>query len=125
MLHLSLFRIRAFAAGNLSLLLAGIARGGLQFMIIIWLQGIWLPLHGINFADTPFQAALDILPLPISFVLFGPLSGHLSDKYGARIFSTVGMLLNVVGFLLLATLQANFSYVSSAPRRKSIDAKET
>ena len=110
MLDLALFKIRAFAAGNTSLLLAGIARGGLQFMIIIWLQGIWLPLHGISFIDTPLQAAIDILPLPLGFMLLGPLSGYLSDKYGARIFSTVGMLVNVAGFLMLASLPANFSY---------------
>ena len=114
MLSLNLFKIRAFAAGNISLLLAGIARGGLQFMIIIWLQGIWLPLHGINFVDTPLNAAIDILPLPIGFMLLGPLSGYLSDRYGARIFSTVGMLINVVGFILLASLPANFNYPTFA-----------
>ncbi len=114
MLNLGLFRIRAFAAGNISLLLAGIARGGLQFMIIIWLQGIWLPLHGINFVDTPLYAAIDILPLPIAFMLFGPVSGYLSDRYGARMFSTVGMLINVVGFIMLAAMPANFNYYEFA-----------
>lgn len=114
MLNLNLFRIRAFAAGNLSLLLAGIARGGLQFMMIIWLQGIWLPLHGINFIDTPLHAAIDILPLPLGFILLGPLSGYLSDKYGARIFSTVGMLVNAAGFLMLSALPVNFNYAQFA-----------
>ncbi len=110
MFHLWLFRIRAFAAGNLSMLLAGLARGGLQFMLIIWLQGIWLPLHGVSFVDTPFQAAIDMIPLVVGFLVSGPISGYLSDKYGARLFSTLGMLLNVIGFLILAIMPVNFNY---------------
>ncbi len=114
MFHLELFKIRAFAAGNLSLFLAGIARGGLQFMLIIWLQGIWLPLHGVSFANTPLQAGIDLIPLLLGFLIMGPLSGKLSDKYGARILSTVGMLINVVGFLLLLTLPFNFNFIEFA-----------
>lgn len=110
MFRLWLFRIRAFAAGCASMLLAGIARGGLQFMLVIWLQGIWLPLHGVNFADTPFYAAIDMIPLVAGFLVAGPISGYLSDRYGARLFTTGGMLLNTLGFLLLATMPANFSY---------------
>ncbi len=110
MFNLALFKIRAFAAGNLSMFLSGIARGGLQFMLIIWLQGIWLPLHGISFENTPLQAAICMMPLIIGFLVSGPVSGFLSDKYGARLFSTTGMLLNVVGFLALSTLSANFTY---------------
>ena len=111
MFHLSLFKIRAFLFGNLSLLLAGIARGGLQFMIIIWLQAIWLPLHGVPFSQTPFRAAILILPLLFGFLIFGPISGYLSDKYGARLFSTLGMVINGIGFLLLILVPANFSYI--------------
>jgi MFS family permease len=111
MFKLALFRIRSFAAGNLSLLLAGIARGGLQFMIVIWLQGIWLPLHGVAFENTPLQSAILMLPLLAGFILLGPISGYLSDKYGARTFSTVGMLINAVGFVLLASIAANFNYI--------------
>ena len=114
MFHLWLFRIRAFAAGNLSMLLAGLARGGLQFMLIIWLQGIWLPLHGVSFVDTPFQAAIDMIPLVVGFLVSGPVSGYLSDKYGARLFSTLGMLLNVIGFLVLASMPVNFNYLHLA-----------
>ncbi len=110
MFHLWLFRIRAFAAGNLSMLLAGLARGGLQFMVIIWLQGIWLPLHGVSFVDTPFQAAIDMIPLVAGFLISGPVSGYLSDRYGARFFSTLGMLINLVGFLVLASMPADFNY---------------
>jgi MFS family permease len=110
MFHLWLFRIRAFAAGNLSMLLAGLARGGLQFMVIIWLQGIWLPLHGVSFVDTPFQAAIDMIPLVAGFLISGPVSGYLSDRYGARLFSTAGMLINVIGFLILASMPADFNY---------------
>ena len=109
--HIWLFRIRAFAAGNLSMSLAGLARGGLQFMLIIWLQGIWLPLHGVSFIDTPYQAAIDMIPLVAGFLISGPVSGYLSDKYGARLFSTTGMVLNSIGFLILASMPANFNYL--------------
>lgn len=114
MFNLWLFRIRAFAAGNLSMFLAGLARGGLQFMLIIWLQGIWLPLHGVNFADTPLQAAIDMIPLVVGFLISGPISGYLSDRYGARLFSTLGMLLNFIGFLVLASMPVNFNYLHLA-----------
>jgi MFS family permease len=110
MFKLALFKIKAFAFGNLSLLLAGIARGGLQFMIIIWLQAIWLPLHGVPFSQTPFQAAILILPLLFGFLIFGPISGYLSDKYGARLFSTLGMVINGLGFMALALVPAYFNY---------------
>ncbi|MEA2131765.1 MAG: hypothetical protein QOJ85_4656, partial [Solirubrobacteraceae bacterium] len=53
MFRLPLFRIRAFTFGTLSTFLAALARGGLMFMLIIWLQGIWLPQHGYDFTDTP------------------------------------------------------------------------
>ena len=115
MLDLGLFRIRAFALGNLSLFFAGMARGGLQFVLIIWLQGIWLPLHGVNFMNTPFQAGIDMTPLIIGFLFSGPLFGTLSDKYGARLFSTLGMLISAGGFLLLLTLPVNFNYLVFAP----------
>lgn len=110
MLDLAIFRIRTVAFGMLALLLAGIARGGLQFMLVIWLQGIWLPLHGVSFTNTPLQAGIDMMPLILGFLVAGPLSGYLSDKYGARPFSTAGMLINTVGFLLLATLPYNFNF---------------
>lgn len=111
MFRLELFRIRAFAAGNVSSFLASIARGGLQFMLIIWLQGIWLPLHGYNYDVTPLWAGIYLLPLLIGFVLMGPLSGWLSDRFGARLFSTTGMLIQAIGFLLLTFLPTNFNYL--------------
>jgi MFS family permease len=111
MFRLGLFRIRMFAAGNVSGFLSSVARGGLTFMLIIWLQGIWLPLHGYNFADTPLWAGIYMLPMLGSFFLMGPLSGWLSDRFGARGFSTGGMLLQMAGFLLLSRLPANFSYL--------------
>lgn len=110
MFHLQLFRIRAFAFGNLSLFLSSIARGGLQFMLIIWLQGIWLPLHGYNFESTPLWAGIYMLPMMGGFVIMGPLSGRLSDRYGARFFATGGMVLSLIGFILLNMLPANFGY---------------
>ncbi|MDR3540283.1 MAG: MFS transporter [Desulfosporosinus sp.] len=111
MFNLDLFKIRAFAAGNLSLFLSSIARGGLQFMLIIWLQGIWLPLHGYSFEQTPLWAGIYMLPMMIGFFLMGPLSGYLSDRYGARGFSTVGMLISAFAFILLTLLPADFSYL--------------
>jgi MFS family permease len=110
MFHLDLFRIRAFSAGNLAGLLASIARGGLQFMMIIWLQGIWLPLHGYSFERTPLWAGIYLLPLTIGFLVAGPLSGWLSDRYGARPFATGGMVIAAVAFGLLELLPADFSY---------------
>ncbi|MEN3311042.1 MAG: hypothetical protein V7645_371 [Actinomycetota bacterium] len=110
MFHLELFRIRAFAAGNLAALLAAMGRGGLQFILIIWLQGIWLPEHGYNFAQTPFWAGIYMLPLIAGFLVAGPASGYLSDRFGARPFATGGMILAAASFLLLILLPVNFSY---------------
>jgi MFS family permease len=114
MFHLDLFRIRAFAAGNLASLLASIGRGGLQFVLIIWLQGIWLPQHGYDFSQTPLWAGIYMLPLIVGFLLAGPLSGVLSDRYGARPFATIGMLLAAISFVLLEQLPVNFSYAPFA-----------
>ncbi|MDR3601957.1 MAG: MFS transporter [Desulfosporosinus sp.] len=111
MFNLDMFKIRAFAAGNLSLFLSSIARGGLQFMLIIWLQGIWLPLHGYSFEQTPLWAGIYMLPMMIGFFFMGPISGYLSDRYGARGFSTVGMLISTLAFILLTRLPANFNYL--------------
>jgi MFS family permease len=112
MFHLELFRVRAFWTGNLAALLSSIARGGLQFMLIIWLQGIWLPLHGYDFAVTPLWAGIYLLPLTLGFLVAGPLSGYLSDRFGARLFTTGGMLLSAATFLGLLVLPADFSYVT-------------
>ncbi|GAA1289483.1 MFS transporter [Pseudonocardia aurantiaca] len=110
MFHLSLFRIRAFTAGNIANLLAALGRGGLQFILIIWLQGIWLPEHGYAFEQTPLWAGIYMVPLTIGFLVAGPLSGVLSDRYGARAFATGGMVLAAVSFLLLDLLPVNFDY---------------
>ncbi|NDK27910.1 MFS transporter [Streptomyces sp. TR1341] len=110
MFRLSLFKVRAFAAGNLAALLTAIARGGLQFMLIIWLQGIWLPLHGYDFEDTPLWAGIFMLPLTVGFLLAGPVSGYLSDRFGARIFSTAGLLVVAGSFLGLLALPVDFDY---------------
>ena len=111
MFHLELFRIRAFAAGNLAALLAAMGRGGLQFILIIWLQGIWLPEHGYNFAQTPLWAGIYMLPLIAGFLVAGPASGYLSDRFGARPFATGGMILAAASFLLLIVLPVDFGYV--------------
>jgi MFS family permease len=114
MFRLSLFRIRAFTAGTLASFLAACARGGLMFMLIIWLQGIWLPQHGYSFENTPLWAGIYMLPLTLGILLAGPLSGILSDRYGARGFSTGGMIGTGAMFVLLGLLPVNFHYVPFA-----------
>jgi MFS family permease len=109
--HLDLFGIRAFAAGNLAGLLASIGRGGLQFMLILWLQGIWLPLHGYGFAATPLWAGIYMVPLTLGFLVAGPVSGWLSDRHGARPFATGGMLLTAASFAALMLLPVDFPYL--------------
>ncbi|MGH3826005.1 MAG: MFS transporter, partial [Pseudonocardiaceae bacterium] len=111
MFDVRLFRIRAFAAGNLASLLSSVGRGGLMFMLIIWLQGIWLPLHGYSFTSTPLWAGIYMLPLTAGFLIAGPASGWLSDRFGARPFATGGMLAAAATFGLLTLLPADFSYV--------------
>ncbi len=115
MLDLELLKIRAFAAGNLANLMAAIGRGGLQFMLILWLQGIWLPLHGYNFVQTPLWAGIYMVPLTVGFLVAGPASGALSDRYGARTFATLGMGVAAISFALLIMLPVNFSYSVFAP----------
>ena len=110
MFHLSLFKIRAFSAGNAAQWLNAIARGGLQFMLIIWLQGIWLPLHGYDFEQTPLWAGIYLLPLTVGFLVAGPVSGWLSDRFGARLFASGGMLVVAASFGGLLLLPTDFSY---------------
>jgi len=109
MFELGLFRIRSFLFGNIAAFLFSLARGGLMFMFIIWLQGIWLPLHGVAYADTPLHAGLDTMPLMIGFVICGPLGGWLSDRYGSRMLATGGILLAGAAAALLMTLPADFN----------------
>ncbi|HLI54703.1 MAG TPA: MFS transporter [Acidimicrobiales bacterium] len=111
MFRLPLFKIRAFAAGNFAGLLAALGRGGMMFILIIWLQGIWLPQHGYSFSQTPLWAGIFMLPLTAGFLIAGPLSGFLSDHFGARPFATGGMIAAAASFGLLELLPANFSYV--------------
>ena len=114
MFRLDLFKRRAFSAGNFAAFLASISRGGVSLLVIIMLQAIWLPLHGINYEDTPLWAGIYMLPFTAGFLVMGPLSGYLSDKYGARGFSTTGMLITAVGYYLLSTFPYNFAYLSFA-----------
>jgi MFS family permease len=106
----SLFRIRAFTAGNAAGLIASVARGGLQFMLIIWLQGIWLPLHGYDYAATPLWAGIYLLPMTVAFLVSGPLAGWLSDRYGSRGLATTGMLVFGASFVGLLLLPVDFPY---------------
>ncbi|HVW43682.1 MAG TPA: MFS transporter [Amycolatopsis sp.] len=110
MFRLSLFRIRAFTAGNLASLLSSLGRGGLQFILIIWLQGIWLPRHGYSFEQTPLWAGIYMVPVTAGFLVAGPMSGYLSDRFGARPFATGGMVVAALSFVWLLLLPVNFSY---------------
>jgi EmrB/QacA subfamily drug resistance transporter len=114
MINLRLFKIRAFAAGQVVNLLAAMSRGGLQFMLIIWLQGIWLPLHGYQFENTPLWAGIYMLPLTVGFLIAGPASGAVSDRFGARAFATGGLLLTAATFVGLILIPADFDYTEFA-----------
>jgi MFS family permease len=114
MFRLTLFRIRAFTAGNVASFLASLSRGGLMFMLIIWLQGIWLPLHGYSFEQTPLWAGIYMIPLTVGLLLAGPISGVLADRYGARPFATGGLVLVALTFIALIELPVNFSYAAFA-----------
>jgi MFS family permease len=110
MFRLTLFRIRAFTAGNVASFLASLSRGGMMFMLIIWLQGIWLPLHGYSFSSTPLWAGIYMIPLTVGLLLAAPISGVLSDRYGARPFATGGLVVSALTFILLCLLPVNFPY---------------
>ncbi len=111
---LSLFRNIQFLFSSLALFLSALARGAVMFLVIIWLQGVYLPLHNFTIAQTPFWAGIYMIPLMIGFIALGPISGVLTDRFGARIFSTVGLLITAVGLFLLTTFSANFSYIPFA-----------
>ena len=114
MFRLELFRIRMFSAANIAGMLGSMARGGVFLLLIILLQGIWLPLHGYSFSETPFWSGIYMIPMLVGFVVMGPLSGWLSDKYGARFLATAGMMISAIAFILLATLPFNFTYFGFA-----------
>ena len=111
---LSLFRNIQFLFSSLALFLSALARGAVMFLVIIWLQGVYLPLHNFTIAQTPFWAGIYMIPLMIGFIALGPISGVLTDRFGARIFSTVGLLITAIGLFLLTTFSANFSYIPFA-----------
>ncbi len=106
---LSLFRNRPFAYGNISLLLSSLGRGAVMFLVMIWLQGIYLPLHGYSYSETPFWAGIYLLPMMLGTVILGPISGILTDKYGARALSTIGMIIMGISLFILTLLPYNFN----------------
>ena len=110
MVDIRLFRSASFGMGNLAGLMSSMGRGGLQFMLIIWLQGIWLPLHGYSFESTPLWAGIYMLPMTAGFLVAGPLAGSLSDRFGARPFTVGGMLLMAATFVALVMIPVNFNY---------------
>ncbi len=110
MFRLALFRVRSFAAGSSAALIGSLARGGLMLLLVIWFQGIWLPLHGYSFSETPLWAGIMMMPMIAGFLVSGPVSGWLSDRHGPRLLSTIGMSIGAVSFLALATLPVDFVY---------------
>ena len=114
MFRLDLFKIRMFTYANAAGLLSSLSRGGMMFMLILLLQGIWLPLHGYSYASTPFWAGIYMIPLTIGIIIMGPISGALSDRYGPRWIATIGMIISALAFLLLAALPYNFDYMEFA-----------
>ena len=110
MVDIRLFRSASFGMGNLAGLMSSMGRGGLQFMLIIWLQGIWLPLHGYSFESTPLWAGIYLLPITVGFLVAGPIAGSLSDRFGARPFTVGGMLLMAATFIALVLIPVNFNY---------------
>jgi MFS family permease len=110
MFHMDLFSIREFWTGNLAGILGSIGRGGMQFMLIIWLQGVWLPLHGYAYESTPLWAGIYLLPLTVGFIVSGPVSGALSDRRGARTFAVAGLLVTGAAFVGLVLLPVDFPY---------------
>jgi MFS family permease len=110
MFRLGLLKLREFTAGSFAVLASAIARGGLQLILVIWLQGIWLPLHGYRYVDAPLWAGIYLLPLSAGFLVAGPLCGYLSDRFGARFFATTGLLVFAASFLGLIFLPVDFSY---------------
>ena len=114
MFRLELFKIRMFSAANVAGMLSSVGRGGVMIMLVILLQGIWLPLHGYSYTSTPFWAGVYMLPMMLGFVVMGPLSGYLSDKHGARFFATMGMIVTAATFVALAFLPYDFSYLPFA-----------
>ena len=110
MVNMRLFRLTSFGMGNLAGLMSSVGRGGLQFMLIIWLQGIWLPLHGYSFESTPLWAGIYMLPMTFGFLIAGPLAGSLADRIGARPFTVTGMLLMAATFVALMLIPVDFNY---------------
>lgn len=114
MFRLGLFKIRAFSYANIAAFTGAIARNGVMFVLIVFLQGIYLPLHGIAYADTPLWAGIYMLPLTIGLIIMAPIAGVLSDRYGVRGIATAGMVIVAISFLLLALLSYNFQYLEFA-----------
>jgi len=114
MFRLDLFKNKSFAYANVAGLLGALGRGGMMFMLILLLQGIWLPLHGYSYSSTPFWAGIYMLPLTAGIIIMGPISGVLSDTYGPRWIATSGMIIVTIAFLVLAALPYNFTFIEFA-----------
>ena len=117
MFKMSLFRIRAFAFGNFASFLGALGRGGLMFMLIILLQGVWLPLHNFSYSSTPFWAGIYMIPMTLGFLTMGPIGGALSDRYGARGIATIGMTIVAAAFVILTFFPLNKDKIAATTER--------
>ena len=102
LLDLNLFRNRLFALGNLTGLLNGVARNGVLFLLVFYLQGVQ--------GKDPVTAGLLLAPLAIGLLVLSPISGALADRYGSRLLATLGMIVTGIGLLGLCTLQPDTPY---------------
>lgn len=111
MFRMELFKIRRFSMGSFSGLFASVAMGGMMFMIVILLQGIWLPLHGYSYSSTPLWAGIFMLPMSAGFIIMGPLSGVISDRHGPTKIATIGLIITTLSFLIFISLPYDFDYL--------------
>ena len=102
LLDLELFRDRLFAMGNLTGLLNGVARNGVLFLLVFYLQGVK--------GDDPVTAGIMLSPLAVGLLVLSPISGILADRHGSRELATLGMVVTAIGLAGLLTLDVDTPY---------------
>jgi MFS family permease len=101
-LNLDLFRNRLFSFAVTANFLNGLARGGVLFVLIFFLQG--------PYGKDPLTAGLMLIPFGLAFMAFGPISGTLSDHYGSRLLASLGLAISAAALLALAFVTATTPY---------------
>ncbi len=103
MLDLSVFKIRMFSGGIIATLLNSVARGAIILVLVFYLES---PVLGLD----PLQAGLYLLPQSVSMGLCGPIGGYLSDKYGARLIATIGLVISALGLVILTQIPEKVTF---------------